>query len=40
MVVASAITINHSTFKGFNFETTVCKKRGRSLILEGVHGWI
>lgn len=38
-VVASAITINHDTFKGFNFEVTVCKKAGRELILDGVYGW-
>lgn len=38
-VVAAAITINHDTFKGFNFETTVCRKRGCKLILDGVHGW-
>ncbi len=38
-IVASAITINHDTFKGFNFEVTVCKKKGRELILDGVYGW-
>lgn len=38
-IVASAITINHDTFKGFNFEVTVCKRQGRELILDGVHGW-
>ncbi len=38
-VVASAITINHDTFKGFNFEVTICKKQGRELVLDGVHGW-
>jgi hypothetical protein len=38
-IVAAAITINHATFRGFNFEVTVCKKHGRDLILDGVHGW-
>lgn len=38
-VVARAITINHDTFKGFNFSVNVCKRKGRELILDGVFGW-
>lgn len=38
-IVASAITLNHDTFKGFNFQVTVCKMKGRDLILDGVYGW-
>lgn len=38
-IVAAAIIINHGTFKGFNFEVTVCRKKGRELILDGVYGW-
>lgn len=38
-VVARAITINHETFKGFSFAINIVKKQGRSLILDGVHGY-
>ncbi len=36
-VVLTAITINHDTYKGFSFATTIVRRRGRSLILDGVH---
>lgn len=38
-VVASYISINHETFKGFHFSTKVAKMRGRVLVLDGVHCW-
>lgn len=34
-----AITLNHETFRGFTFSTNIVKKKGRSLILDGVHSW-
>lgn len=36
-VVLSAITINFDTYKGFAFSTNIVKKRGQSLILDGVY---
>lgn len=35
-VVLTRITINHDNYRGFSFATTICRKRGRSLILDGV----
>jgi hypothetical protein len=37
-IVAAVITVNHETFKGFNFEVTVCQVQNGEMFLEGAYG--